>query len=281
MRNSEDLLYSQEALFNKYYFLEDQVDVVIYVEDTNKEYEYEKIFQRLFDMKLKCKIIALDGKLNLEEAFRTKTTRRNKAFYIADGDFDLALGRTQIQADNFVYLKKYNIECYYLYQPAILTYMSMRLGKQIQETASLIDYDNWESNITPYYKKVFALHCIVQKQELGIPNVAKGACYFIDKNGFPNLSNYQRYLTEIKSDIPDINNQIEPQVQELENLYGNDLNCFICGKYIIESLSRYLNSKPVHKKRDSEDLKNHLILSFDTSQLNYIKDKVLAYIGLS
>ena len=45
----DDLEYTKEDLFTRAIMLEDSNSLTIYVEDQNKEYEYETIFKRMLD----------------------------------------------------------------------------------------------------------------------------------------------------------------------------------------------------------------------------------------
>lgn len=279
--NSFDLVYSSEALLSRVIYLASSTELNIFVEDEGKEYEYEEILERLLPSELKINIIfPTGGKLKLEEAFSLfgKSSEYKKCFFIAGGDFDVALGRSQIQANNFIYLKKYNIESYLLDKSATIRYMRPKLKKQLDETEKLVDFEQWESIITPFFKKVFALHFIVQFNNLGIENVGKHARYFINENGLPNENNLNRYISDISKFIPDIVSLLPTFIDKLESIYGNDPTCFICGKYYLESLSRYLNIKLINNKKGYDDLKSYLITKFDISSLEYVKDKLFTYI---
>lgn len=278
MNDVSDLKYSDNAAITRYYFQKELYDISFFVEDTDKEYEYEEIFERILPIEIKRGIFSLGGKSNLENAFYIVNNKIGKVFFIADGDFDIILGRKQIQADNFLYLKKYNIESYLLYKPAIISYMRPRLKIPKSETEQVIDYDAWEQTVTPFFKKIFALHSLIQKNELQIKNVSRGAAFFVNKNGMPNEQNYDKYLDEIKTIIPNVEDEIQGRTIDLEYTYGSEATCFVSGKYFIESLSRYLNSKPVNKKQNYDDLKAFLIANFDITQLDYLVKKIKSYI---
>ena len=277
MTDLDKLEYSYDAMLNRYYLSKGMYDISFFVEDTGKEYEYEEIFERLLPTDKKRKIFPLDGKLNLEKAFSIVNDGTEKVFFIADGDFDILLGKKRVEADNFVYLKRYNIESYLLHKPAIITYMRPRLKRVKSDTEKIVDYEKWEQSIIPFFKKVFAIHLIVQKNNPEIKNVSRGAAYFIKNNGFPNENRLDDYIDEISRVLPNAQNLIHSQIAELEDTYGKEPGCFICGKYLIESLSRYLNTKPVNKKQNSDNLKSYLISHFDISQLDYVKDKIISY----
>lgn len=281
MKKEFDLNYSNEALLSRVLFLASSTELNIFVEDDGKEYEYEEIFERLLPDGIHINIIfPTGGKLQLEEAYDLfgKSSEYGKCFFIADGDFDLALGRKQINAPNFVYLEKYNIESYLIEGTCAANFMRPILREQIEKTVQIIEYNNWKAIISPFFKKIFALHYIVQKNNLGIKNVDKGAPYFIDKNGLPNENNLDRYINEVKSFLPNVESKIPDTIEKLESIYGEEATCFVCGKYLIESLARFLGSKLKKKKIGYEELERYFISNFDIGSIGYIRDRLISYL---
>lgn len=282
MKKDFDLVHSGEALLSRVLFLASSTELNVFVEDDGKEYEYEEILERLLPDSIKINIIfPTGGKLKLEEAYELfgKSEEYGKCFFIADGDFDKALERTQINAPNFLYLEKYNIESYFIDESCIGNFMRPILHEQLDKTKQIIDYPSWESTISSYFKKIFALHFIVQNNSLGIPNVSKGVAFFIEKNGLPKEDNLNRYIDDIEKFLPDVKDEISANTEKLESIYGTDMTCFVCGKYLIESLARFLGSKLSKKKIGYEELERFLISNFDITSLEYIKDKLFAYIA--
>ena len=282
MKKDFDLIYSSEALLSRVLFLASSTELNIFVEDDGKEYEYEEILERLLPDSIRINLIfPTGGKLYLEEAYDLfgKSEEYGKCFFIADGDFDKALGRTQINAPNFLYLEKYNIESYFIDESCIANFMRPLLCQQLKKTKQIIDISYWKSIISSYFKQIFALHFIVQNNSLGIPNVSKGAAYFIKKNGLPKEENLNRYIDDIEKLFPTVKGEISTNIGKLESTYGTDMTCFVCGKYLIESLARYLGSKLNKKKIGYEELERFLISNFDINSLEYIKDKLFAYIA--
>ncbi len=278
--NSNELEYSIEAKLTRYYFYKGRFDISIFVEDTDKEYEYEEIFEEIIPQIKNVGIFPLGGKLFLEKAFPIVNNDEDKVFFIADGDFDLLLNRKRVEEDNFIYLKKYNIESYLLNKQAVIKYMRPRMKKIKFQTEEIVDFELWEESVIPFLKRVFALHLIVQKTVPEIKNVSRGAAFFLNKKGFPAEENFIKYLEEVKIKIPDAKEKIDSQIAELERVYGKEPGCFICGKYLIESLARYLNSKPVNKKHSYEDLKAFLISNIDKNELDYLKDRIIMYMSV-
>lgn len=282
MKNEFDLKYSDDALLSRVLYLASPTKLNIFVEDADKEYEYEEIFERLFPEEIKIDIIfPTGGKSKLEEAYELfgKSDEYGNCFFIADGDFDIALEREQKKASNFIYLKKYNIESYLLDKSAIIKFMRPKLKKILSEVEKRIDFETWEKEITPYLKSIFALHFIVQKNGIGIENVAKGSGFFLNhNNGLPNENNFNLYIREIKQQLPDVEVQLPDTIKKLESIYGNQVSCFVCGKYLIDSMARYLGTKMKTKKVGYGELKSYLISNFDISSLEYVKKQLLQYI---
>lgn len=282
MKNKLDLIFSEDALLSRVLFLASKTELNIFVEDEGKEYEYEEIFERLLpeNLKVNC-IFPTGGKPFLEKAFKLfgSNEEYGKCFFIADGDFDIILGKKMIMADNFVYLKRYNIESYLLHKTTILNYMRPKLKKNKKETAEIIRYDDWLNIVTPFFKKLFSLHCLVQKYHPEIKNVARGIEQFLDSDGFPNENNYEMYKNEMSSFIPNIDTEINIMLKSLESIYGSNSTDFICGKCFISSLKSMLNSK-IKKKMNYDELKAVLISGFDITTLYYVRNKLYTYLIL-
>lgn len=282
MKNECDLKFSKDALLSRAMLLVSKTELDIFVEDLNKEYEYEEIFERLLstDLKINC-ILPMGGKSILTEAFKLfgENEEYGKCFFIADGDFDVVLNKEMIVADNFVYLKKYNIESYLLHKDTILNYMRPKLKKTKKETKEIVKYDDWLNTITPFFKKLFSLHCLVQKISPEVKNVSREVEQFLDKNGFPKEDNYEKYKNEISPLVSDIDFEIDCMFSLLESVYGNDPSDFVCGKCFISSLKSMLNSK-IKKKINYDELKAELIRGFDITALYYVRDKLYDYIKL-
>lgn len=276
-----DLSYSEEALLTRVLFLASKTELNIFVEDTGKEYEYEEIFERLLpsELKVNC-IFPTGGKIRLEEAFGLfgSDVEYGKCFFIADGDFDVVLGKQMIEADNFIYLKKYNIESYFLHKETVLKFMRPKLKKTLKETAEIIQYDEWLNLVTPFFQKIFSLHCVVQKYCPETKNVGRGIEPFLNKKGYPNEEFYNRYKSEISSQVPDIEQKIGDMLKLLNNTYESDPTNYICGKAFISSLKSMLNAK-LTKGIGYDELKSSLISGFEISSLNYVKNKLFNYLS--
>ena len=281
MTNDYDLFFSGEGLLSRALFRTSATTLTIFVEDADKEYEYEEIFERLLpkEISVDC-ILPTGGKTKLEEAFALfgSSSEYGRTFFIADGDFDVVLGKSMIEADNFIYLKRYNIESYLLSENAVLRFMRPRLKKTIQETKSIVKYEEWLDTLSPFFNKLFALHCVFQKYAAEIENVGRNPAQFLTANGFPNESRFEAYRQEIQPLIPNVSAEINTMLKELTDTYGTDTSAFVCGKYYIYALKSFLNAK-LKKKINEDEVKAFSITWINTANLQYINDKLSTYLS--
>lgn len=280
MSEGFDLEYSKDALLNRVLFISGKNKINFFVEDTNKEYEYEELLEKIFsdDLKINC-IFPTNGKPYLIEAFDLFGNDDNygKNIFIADGDFDVLLEIPMVSAVNFIYLEKYNIESYLIDKEATLKCMRPRLHKEKAKVEDQVDFPFWYSKVIPFLKKVFALHCLVQKESLGIINVARNPNSFFLPDGLPNESQYEKYKEEIMVEIDEFEDRYSSIKEDMrEKEQGDDLK-FICGKYLLESLSLYLN-KITKNKQKVEKLKSDLIARIDANRFNYLRDRIVSYL---
>jgi hypothetical protein len=280
MNNKFDLSFSEDALLNRVLFISGKNKINLFVEDTNKEFEYEEIFEKIFseDFKLNC-IFPTNGKPYLIEAYNLFGTNEEygKNIFIADGDFDILLGKSMVNSDNFIYLEKYNIETYLINKKAIINTMRPRLKLEKSKVEKYINLDYWYSKILPFMKKIFSLHCLVQLENISLKNVGRNPNSFLNKNGLPNYSQCEKYELEIKSYIPDIEEKYNQLNLTMEQSSSDDPLKFICGKYLLTSLCLYLNDKSQYKYK-YDKLKADLISRIDPECSIYIKNRVTSYL---
>ncbi len=281
MGDALELAYTDDALLTRVLFLSSTKSVNIFVEDINKEYEYEEIFERLFndEIKVSC-IFPTGGKPSLENAYSLfgNSPEYGKSFFIADGDFDIALGRNQINAPNIVYLSMYNIECYLIEEEATIRFMRPKLKLKKDEARLKINFQSWKECILPFFEKIFILHLIVQKNSSYIENVGRNPNCFLNETGHPRETYLAQYENEIKENNVDLDNIYEECQDVFHQVYGCNQVNGICGKYLLESLKSYLNNK-IRKKINVDELKAGLIKDFDITKLDYVKTKLYTYLS--
>ena len=277
----EGLQFTEEAELNRYLFYRDLNEINFFVEDKDKEYEYETIFERLFDGKYKItSIISANGKQGVKKAFEefgeVDANDKNKNnFYIVDGDFDRYIHpEKMINNEHFIYLKYYNIENYFIDESAIYKFSKGKLHMTDRKVKETVKYNLWRENIVSQSKRLFLLYCAVQKKIPAIQNVARNEYEFIDhKTGFERENGYQSYYDYIITIDANIDAEVELVKKEYESANGMDYFGLICGKFLLVSLYVYL-SGIIKKRFTKDDLRWGLLCEFDVSSLNYVRDKV-------
>lgn len=284
--NEFDLKYSEDALLNRPLYLISSTGVNIFVEDTGKEYEYEAIFNRLFNKnEINIKnIFAMGGKKNLIEGYKKYSPDPDTiSLFIADGDFDMFLtpkpGLLEIiDSPHFIYLDKYNIESYFIDEIAISQYMSNKFKKTLPQVKSIINYSAWKNNIYPEYYKLFLLYMAIKEYKSTISSVGRSPYIFFDNNtGLFKSESYTRLYNEIKSEIDDLDTKLESFDSLVKTKLSSQYD-IICGKYLIESLYCYL--KNIYGGSiNKDDFKYFLICQFNINQLDHLKYKILSVIN--
>lgn len=158
----DELRFTDEGELNRYLFYSDLNEINFFVEDKDKEYEYETIFKRLFKGKYKiASIIAANGKIGVKQAFEEFGEKdvnhpENNNFYIVDGDFDRYIHKNDmIRNEHFIYLNKYNIENYFIDEKAVLKFAKGKLRLLDKSVYSVINFTYWKETITEQAGKLF------------------------------------------------------------------------------------------------------------------------------
>ena len=282
MEIAEDLKYSNEATATEYLFFCDLNDVNIFVEDENKEYEYETIFKRLLGPEFNIKkILGVGGKVELKKFFtefglENSDNPNIKNIYIADGDFDRYIYKDQmICSPNFIYLKAYNIENYFIDKNASEKFAKGQLKCSDSEVEIKVDFNNWRNKIVNQASKLFFYYCYVKKEYPEEKSVSRSPYLFLDgQNGFERDGAFLKYQNQVLS----LNPNADEKVNEIKQCYyqiNDDEFNLICGKFLFESL--YCHIKKITKiKFRKDDFRWHLICNFNINTLGYVKDRILS-----
>ena len=285
----EALEYTTDAELNRYLFYSDLNEISFFVEDKDKEYEYETIFKRrlhlttgtMFGDEYRiAAIISANGKPGVINAFDIygETNPENplhQNFYIVDGDFDRYIHQEEMVCNShFIYLERYNIESYFIDENATLTFAKGKLHKMDEEVKRIVEFSLWRSNIVRQASRLFILYCAVQKVIPTEQNVARNEYLFIDdKTGFERKDGYDMYYNQIAQKKIDIDKDVKNMKEIYEKFHGNNYFDLICGKFLLISLYVYLRGK-IKEKFNKDDLRWHLIREFDITSLNFVKEKV-------
>lgn len=279
MAVQEDLRYSEEGENTRAMFFQGFNDINIFIEDKNKEYEYEYIFRKLLGTNWRITaVFSANGKQGVKERYTQYGAVKDgvKNVYIVDGDFERYVCPSEmIQAPCFIYLKAYNIESHLIDQDAVIYFVQGKKRTFYEETKALVDFDTWKQKIVNQAKELFVLYCYVQYRRLGIENVGRSPHLFLDENGFERLGAYETYRTQIEC-CEIIDEEILKEIrQRYYRINGEDYYCLICGKFLFTSLFLYLR----HKTQigiNKDDLRWALIKDFNTSCMEYVKESILA-----
>ena len=162
MKFSDDLTYSSNAQITSYFFYKDLNDINIFVEDANREYEYETIFKRLLGEKYKItKILGVGGKESLKASFYELGSinidiPEIKNVFLADGDFDRYIyPEEMISNSHFIYLQSYNIENYFIDKMASEEFTKGKLKCSDKRNIEQVNFDMWKATIVQQAKKLF------------------------------------------------------------------------------------------------------------------------------
>ena len=281
----DTLQYSDNGLMNRMIFLSTSNEINVIVEDVGKEYEYEQIFDRLFDGKIVVNhIFPMNGKPGVIKAFNQygATYKDKKVFYIVDGDFDEIMEKKEIDDPQFIYLKDYNIEDYYIDKKAIIKYVSGRIKKSMSDVNTLVDFDLWENESFSVLIDLFICFIVIQKTDPTYPNVNENSeYYYVDSDtGLFSKKKISDYIEDVKKRCPDydvLNRQFK---LEFSSKLSADPYRIICGKYLLAGLVQYLRKK-TSKSYKIDDFKNFLINTFDIQKLFYVKDQIMNNLNLS
>ena len=284
MNESYDLRYSDQGCATRYCFYKDFQDVNIFIEDQDKEYEYETLFSSLMPHLKFNTIFSSGGKPAMKELYNEFGTVDvdnvdHPNIYIVDGDFDRIIFPSEmIIDDHFIYLDAYNIEDYLFNEDACITFAKGKLHLPYHEVKRTINYQQWYSTIINQASELFFIYCHLQANHPSIKNVGNGPYIFIDRQtGLERddaLDKYKRKLLD-ENNI-NIDSEVE-QINEIKRrylaIYGDEYWHLICGKFVLTSLLNHLYSKNV-KSFSAEELRWWLFDHIDVEPLAYLANSI-------
>ena len=275
----EELAYSDEGVISRYFFFEGVNKLDVFVEDVGKEYEYETILKKLLEEKYEIsEIFPLGGKNNviktLDEFIENgKLDSEIPKIFIADGDFDKYLDNIEVKEHpNLVYLEKYNIENYYVDRKATVSFMKGKLEKLDKEVEEIIKFEEWLEETVNDLKPIFILYCIIQENELGIPNVGESEYRIFENSSGKVISQvYDSLKLQVEKKLPNVS-ELERIMEEKYLKENSDFFDLICGKHLLCSLFLHLKSRGKGFRR--VDLEWHLKQNIDISKLDFLKQRI-------
>lgn len=241
-------------------------------------------------------LFLVDGDFDRYLGYNTAT--RND--FMGDKESDVEVSRFVrnkiIQSDSVLYLKTYNIENYFIDEEAVLKYIKGIIKKKDSELKSIADFGHWRERVVNESKDLFVIYCFVikylylygyevdgQLSKLSDKTVSRPHFKFLDdKTGFKRTGHpdvYKEFENKIKQELnverPNID--LDEELSIIRNEYmaisGEDYFNIICGKFLLSSLNKYVASI-CKKPLDFVQFKWHLVLNFDITKLNYMKDRI-------
>ena len=282
MDNTDALLYTNEAEATRYFYYKDSQEINFFVEDKNKEYEYELLFEKLFpELKINT-IFSSGGKSAMENLFYEfglfdQDNDLHPNIYIVDGDFDLIIDPdNMIRHEHYIYLDAYNIESLLFEEIACVRLSMCRLEKSFSYTKDKINIKDWYSKIINQSKDLFVIYCFLKAYYPTIKNVGNSPYIFIDPHtGFAKtnaLNDFKLTLQNNGINLDLAQDKINEILNKLRIEYGNDYWRLICGKFVLTSLMHYLKTKGVSV--NYRDLKHHFLLNPDSNRFMYLTTRV-------
>ena len=284
MSDVQNLEYSDEASATRYVFLKGGQKINIFIEDKNKEYQYEAIFNQLLPDIDFGAIFSSGGKSAMERLFYEFGTfdpdnPSHPNIYIVDGDFDRIISsENMIKSSNYIYLKAYNIENYLIDEKACVRFACGKFRKRECETKNIVSFNTWEEQITRQAKKLFLVYCYLKAYHPNIKNVNTSHFLFLDaETGFERDGAFENYTCMLKTqhqiNLEEDKEKIDDIEEKCKIVYGDDFSCLICGKFLISSLFSYLTSIGVNKA-NKQEFEWWLINNINISKLSYLADSI-------
>lgn len=285
----DSLKFSADAIGARSRLYNTGEGIVLYVEDTDKEYLYETLFKRILGNEY-CfkKICACGGKSNVINFFQENNSLdiNDKNLYLVDGDFDrLIHSEMMIHNPRFIYLDYYNIEDYLIDEYAIEHVMKNYFHCIDEQVKEIIDFNNWKKRIINESSELFLLYCVAQTCDTVIENVNTNPYQIIDSTtGFfkTDVNPIASYRCKLQSVCSDIDTRMQSVQQKYTEIYSNsdDYLHIICGKFLLTSLFCYLRKKlkKYHINLITEVLIGSFASNVELSKFDSIKGQIISAI---
>lgn len=291
-RDSE---YLYEEILKRLLVDEYRIDTVFPLDGKNNVLS-EYIKQGEVDKNGTPNLFLVDGDFDRYIGYSPATRNDFKGDKESDIEVSRFVRNKIIQSDSVLYLKTYNIENYFIDEEAVLKYIKGIIKKKDSELKSIADFGHWRETVVNESKDLFVIYCFVikylylygyevdgQSSKLSDKTVSRSHFKFLDvKTGFKKTGQpdvYKEFENKIKQGLnaerPSID--LDEELSIIRNEYmainGEDYFNIICGKFLLSSLNKYVASI-CKKPLDFVQFKWHLVLNFDITKLNYMKDRI-------
>jgi len=243
------LRFSIEALKLKTKFYRYYNEIDVFVEDEDDEAFYEKLLDKITGNSVRIKrVFGVGGKVKLFQKVNEYVPKpaKRKAFFIADGDFDRILNRSFPATSNLCVLEEYCIENFLFEELAICNVIQEeKPTKEMREIKSVIKLNGWLEESVNQLTPVFATFILIQKYNMGIPNVDVGLGTFLSNSGIPRLKKkkVESYIASVQASYHARGNKkFKKEITLIEKKMGKSWRRrkrYICGKNYLMPLLRF------------------------------------------
>lgn len=243
------LRFSIEALKLKTKFYRYYNEIDVFVEDEDDGAFYEKLLDKIVGNSVRIKrVFGVGGKVNLFQKVNEYIAKpaERKAFFIADGDFDRILNRPFPATSSLYVLEEYCIENFLFEEVAICNVIQEeKPNKKIKEIKSVIKLNSWLEESVNQLTPLFATFILIQKYNMGIPNVDVGLGTFLSNSGIPRLEKkkVERYIARVQASYHARGNKkFKKEIILIEKKLGKSWRRrkrYICGKDYLMPLLRF------------------------------------------
>lgn len=283
--------YSENGIQNRAILNSAHYPVILYVEDSGKEFKYEGILKRMFghngmpDRSILdiINIISLGGKPKVVDKVKEQGSydrEKNQHYvYLMDGDFDRYIEPySMIKAPNVIYLEAYCIENYFLDEEACINFIQSKNQERDIDVRNKLNFTRWRKRITTEASELFFYFACARKfskEHKGsgkVPDGVSKAFSQLDRStGFIDLIRTNNKIKEIQDVVYDYQDTLIVAKEEYFRIHGNDYFYLICGKFLFKSLTFYIKSVFGLTNFQDNDLIREMERNFDIGKLHNLK----------
>lgn len=135
------------------------------------------------------------------------------------------------------------------------------------------NFQSWKSQVYNSLENLFILYLIVQYCSVNIPNVSEKVFKYLDDRGFINNQKVILYEKSVMEKIENFEKVKYECTEKYKKTLKENPEKLICGKYLLESLRKYVNNTFDSNIHEVE-FKKYMIENFDLTVLDFMKNKI-------
>lgn len=261
----------------------DSQDLFVFIEDRNAIQIYKKIFQRIYGDDFKVdKVYSMGNKTGVMEKFEEwygNTQDLSKCVFIVDKDYDFLLRSTFINSSNLIELEKYTIENYLIQQESIIKYILIhKHNLNEEEVGEKLSWSSWRTEMDVGFTNLFINFAIAFKYDLG-KNCGQSPHSYLQKTDHRiDECAIQEYNTRTREKCEEVGLDYDFETEEIKSLFmvdnQLDFDSLIKGKYLLQSLIKYIKVLFEMRHIDVNSLNYILADELNVEDFNFLKEKI-------